>query len=318
MNNMVHINVEDLKEHLGKEVIGFYLATEKEVRDGKNDQFLRLRLQDRTGSLTGYVWKEAAKTAELFSEGDVVKIKAIVTLYKDQIQMNVTQLRFADHSEYQIEEFIVASSKDPNLLAGQFFGFVDKVENTFLNKLLHNIFDDKEFFSRFLAAPAAKSWHHNYMYGLIEHTVSVATICDFVSVLYPVNRDLLISGALLHDLGKIYEYSAKPAIDFTESGRLVGHLSLGDQYICEQAKCIPGFPEELLLNLRHLILAHHGEYEKATVRLPQTLEALVLHLCDNLDAQSVGVAQLLAAAPEGATWTEFDKLNNRYYHITKI
>lgn len=315
---MEHINVSDLKEHLGQEVTGFYLVAEKDLRDGKNDQFLRLRLQDRTGSLNAYVWKDAKKLADGFSEGDVIKVKALVNNYKEQTQLNVTQLRFADHSEYNIEEFVVTSKKSPELLAEQLFGFVDSLENSFLKLLAHNIFDDKDLFARFADAPAAKSWHHNYMHGLLEHTVSVATICDFVSVMYPVNRDLLLCGALLHDFGKIFEYSSKPAIDFTEIGRLVGHLSLCDQFICEQARRIPGFPEPVLLNLRHLILAHHGEYENASVRLPQTLEALVLHLCDNLDAQSVGVAQLLAAAPDNAVWSEYDKLNNRYYHLTKI
>jgi len=312
------INIADFNEHIGKEIIGFYLVAEKEVRDGKNDKFLRLRLQDRTGNIAAYIWKDAQRISETFSEGDVVKVKAVVNTYKEQIQLKVVQIRFADHSEYNIEEFVARSKKDPDVLAEQFFAYVDKVGNTFLNQLLRNIFDDKELFSRFLEAPAAKGWHHNYMHGLIEHTVSVTTICDFVSVLYPVDRDLLITGALLHDLGKVFEYRSIPTIDFTDIGRLVGHLTLCDEYVRDQVKLIPGFPEELLLNLRHMILAHHGEYEKASVRLPQTLEALVLHLCDNLDAQSVGVAQMLEAAPKEATWTEFDKLNSRYYHLTKI
>lgn len=313
-----HINVSSLQELIGKEIISFYLVAEMEVRDGKNGPFLRLRLQDRSGSLAAYVWRDAKKVAEGFSKGDVVKVKAMVNLYKGQVQLNVSQIRFADHSEYELEQFIARSKKSPEILAEQFFAFVDKVENPWLSKLLKNIFEDKVFFDKFLKAPAAKSWHHNYMHGLIEHTVSVARICDFVSDLYPVNRDLLITGALLHDMGKVFEYSGGASIEFTDLGRLVGHLSLCDQYICEQSRMIAGFPDEVLLNLRHLILAHHGEYEKASVRLPQTLEALVLHLCDNLDAQSVGVAQLLEAAPEGAVWTEFDKLNNRYYHLTRI
>ncbi len=315
---MEHIEIADLKDHLGKELIGFYLVTEKELRDGKNDKFLRLRLQDRSGSLAAYVWKDAPQVGEAFSVGDVVKIKATVTVYKEQIQLNIMQLRFADHSEYSIEQFVVASSKDPEQLAEQLFGFVDSVENTWLKQLLRGIFDDKDIFTRFLEAPAAKSWHHNYLHGLLEHTVSVTRIAHFVADLYPVNRDLLISGALLHDLGKIYEYNSKGAIEFTEIGRLVGHLSLCDQLLCERARRITGFPESLLMNLRHLILAHHGEYENASVRLPQTIEALLLHHCDNLDAQTVGVAQLLLAAPDGAIWTEFDKLNNRYYHLTRL
>ncbi|HNU54008.1 MAG TPA: HD domain-containing protein [Candidatus Syntrophosphaera sp.] len=313
-----HIDISELKEYLGKEIQGFYLVAEKELRDGRNDQYLRLRLQDRSGTIAGNVWKDAKNISESFSAGDVVHVKALVNSYKEQIQLNVSQIRFADYSEYRLEDFVTRSKKDPDTLAEQFFAFVDKVENIWLHKLLQAVFGDKEIFSRFLEAPAAKSWHHNYMHGLIEHTVSVATLCDFVSVMYPVNRDLLLTGALLHDFGKIFEYNTMPAIDFTEVGRLIGHLSLSDQYICEQARMIAGFPDEILLNLRHMILAHHGEYEKASVRLPQTIEALVLHLCDNLDAQSVGVAQMLEAAPENAVWSEYDKLNNRYYHLTKI
>lgn len=313
-----HIDISELKEYLGKEIQSFYLVAEKELRDGRNDQYLRLRLQDRSGTIAGNVWKDAKNISESFSAGDVVHVKALVNSYKEQIQLNVSQIRFADYSEYRLEDFVTRSKKDPDTLAEQFFAFVDKVENIWLHKLLQAVFGDKEIFSRFLEAPAAKSWHHNYIHGLIEHTVSVATLCDFVSVMYPVNRDLLLTGALLHDFGKIFEYNTMPAIDFTEVGRLIGHLSLSDQYICEQARMIAGFPDEILLNLRHMILAHHGEYEKASVRLPQTIEALVLHLCDNLDAQSVGVAQMLEAAPENAVWSEYDKLNNRYYHLTKI
>jgi len=191
------INIADFNEHIGKEIIGFYLVAEKEVREGKNDKFLRLRLQDRTGNIAAYIWKDAQRISETFSEGDVVKVKAVVNTYKEQIQLKVVQIRFADHSEYNIEEFVARSKKDPNVLAEEFFSFVDKVGNTFLNQLLRNVFDDKELFARFLESPAAKGWHHNYMHGLIEHTVSVTRICDFVSVMYPVNRDLLITGALL-------------------------------------------------------------------------------------------------------------------------
>ena len=308
-------SVIELPQKVNEEIIGFYLVAEKDLRDGKNDQFLRLRLQDRSGSVSANVWKEAKKLDSEFDAGDVVKIKATVVNYKGQIQLSITKLRYADKSEYNVEDYLTRSKIEPEVLAERFFSFVDKVEQAYLNKLLHLIFDDKEFFARFLSAPAAKGWHHNYVHGLIEHSNSVAALCEFASTLYPVNYDLLISGALLHDVAKVREYNSKTNIEFTDIGRLVGHLSMSDQLVCETAARIPGFPEELLLNLRHLILAHHGEYEKASVRLPQTLEALVLHLCDNLDAQSVGVAQMVEAAPPNAVWTEFDKLNNRYYKI---
>lgn len=307
--------ISELHQKTGEEIVGFYLAAEKELRDGKNEQYLRLKLQDRSGSISANVWKEAKKCADLFDAGDIVKIKGNVVSFKGQTQISITQLRFADKSEYRIEDFLARSKIAPEVLAERFFSFVDKVEQAHLNKLLHLIFDDKEFFSRYLDAPAAKGWHHNYVHGLIEHTVSVASICEFAATMYPVNYDLLVTGALLHDVAKVMEYEGKTNIEFSDAGRLIGHLSMSDQLVCETAARIPGFPEELLINLRHLILAHHGEYEKASVRLPQTLEALLLHLCDNLDAQAVGVSQLIDASPPHAVWTEFDRLNNRYYKI---
>ena len=309
------ISISELHQKVGEEITSFYLVAEKEQRDGKNEQYLRLKLQDRSGSIAANVWKEAKKASDEFDAGDVVKIKGNVVNFKGQVQVSITKIRFADVSEYNIEDFMARSKISPEVLAERFFGFIDKVEQEHLNKLLHLIFDDKEFFTRYLNAPAAKGWHHNYMNGLIEHTISVAALCEFCSTMYPVNYDLLVTGALLHDVAKVTEYEGKTNIEFSDIGRLVGHLSLSDQLVCETAARIPGFPEELLLNLRHLILAHHGEYEKASVRLPQTLEALLLHLCDNLDAQTIGVAQLINAAPPNAVWTEFDKLNNRYYRI---
>ncbi len=141
----------------GTEIIGFYLVAEKELREGKNGMFLRLKVQDRSGALTGYVWKDAPAISEQFSEGDVVKIKAMVQNYKGQIQLNISQIRFADHSEYNIEDYLVRSKIEPEVLAERFFSFVDKVQNPFLNKLLKAAFSDKDFFNAYLNAPAAKA-----------------------------------------------------------------------------------------------------------------------------------------------------------------
>ncbi len=315
---MEHILVNELHEHETKEITDFYLAVEKELREGKGGPYLRLKLQDRSGQVSANVWRDATKIATEFDAGDVVKIRAQVVNYKGQIQLSITQLRFADKSEYVISDFVARSSFEPDVLAERFWEFVDKVENEYLNKLLHVIFDDKEFFARFLQAPAAKSWHHNYMHGLIEHTIAVATLCEFVSTRYAVSQDLLITGAILHDVAKVIEYNDKIAIDFTDEGRLLGHLAMSDQIAVDAAAKIPGFPQDLLLNVRHLILSHHGEYEKASVRLPQTLEAIILHHCDNLDAQAAGVSQLLDAAPPEAVWSEYDRMNNRYYRIVRV
>jgi 3'-5' exoribonuclease len=314
---MDRIEVKELTQFVGKEIQGFYLAAEKELREGKQGFYLRIRLQDKTGSVNANVWNNAQKEAENFEEGDVVKIVAMVTNYKGQTQLSVSKVRLADKSEYNLDEFLAKSRKDPSQLAEEFFKYIDTIQDKFLKQLLQSIFDDKEFFTRFTFAPAAKTWHHNYIHGLLEHSVSVARICEFLSRHYAVNYDLLMTGALLHDSGKVLEYEQVPAIEFTALGRLVGHLTIADQMVCAKAATINNFPAELLMMVRHLILAHHGEYEKASVRLPQTLEALVLHLADNLDAQTIGVQQLVESTPADSEWSEFDKLNNRYYYNYK-
>jgi len=313
-----HIYINDMHQHENKEISGYYLAQEKELREGKGGLFLRLKLRDRSGAATANVWKEAQKTSELFDAGDIVHVKAQVVNFKGQIQLTIQQLRFADKTEFDMGHFVAKSRFEPEFLAERLWGFVDKVDNEYLNRLLHVVFDDKEFFHRFIEAPAAKGWHHNYMHGLIEHCIAVAALCEFVSSQYPVSMDLLITGALLHDAAKTYEYTGQSAYEFTDAGRLIGHLSMGDQMVVKAAGEVPGFPPDLLLNLRHLILSHHGEYEKASVRLPQTLEAILLHHCDNLDAQAAGVCQLINAAAPEAVWSEYDKLNNRYYRLVKI
>ncbi len=314
---MDRIEVKELSQFTGKEIQGFYLAAEKELREGKQGYYLRIRLQDKSGSVSANVWNNAQKEAENFEEGDVVKVAAMVTNYKGQTQLSISKIRLADKSEYDLNDFLAKSRQDPSKLADEFFGYLESIGNPNLKQLLKAIFDDREFFSKFSYSPAAKSWHHNYIHGLLEHTVSVARLCDYISRFYTVDHDLLMTGALLHDFGKVYEYEQAPAIEFTTLGRLVGHLTIADQIVCSKAAQINNFPSELLMLVRHMILAHHGEYEKGSVRLPQTIEALALHLADNLDAQTIGVQQLMELTPADSEWSEFDRLNNRYYYNYK-
>lgn len=313
-----HIYLSDLYQQENQQISGFYLVKEKELREGKGGQFIRLKLQDRSSAVTGNIWKDVQKANDSFSEGDVVHLKAQIVNFKGQIQLSVTAIRFADKTEYDPDIFEVRSRFDPDFLASRLWEFIDKVENEYLNRLLKDIFGDHEFFGTFIEAPAAKSWHHNYKYGLIEHLVSVAALCEYCSTVYPVSMDLMIAGALLHDVGKVQEYMGRISYDFTDEGRLLGHISMADELICQKAAAIVGFPKDILLNLRHLILSHHGEYEKASVRLPQTLEAVLLHHCDNLDAQVTGVAQILDTVSPGSEWSEYDRLNNRYYRLFRI
>ncbi len=310
------IYISDLHSYLNKEIISNFIVTQKELREGTKDVFVRMKLADKTGSISANIWNNARQIGQKFNEGDIIKIKGVVISYKSQIQITVNKVRVLSEEEYDLMEYIETTSKDITKLSDKLFEYIENIQEVYLKELLLSIFEDKEFFTIFATSPAAKTWHHNYLGGLLEHTISVTTICDFVSHLYPLNKDLLITGAILHDIGKVYEYHVKPTIDFSVEGRLVGHIPLGDKVVCERAAKINNFPKELLMKLRHLILAHHGEYEKASARLPQTLEAIVLHYSDNLDAQTVGVQQLIQAVKKpDADWTEYDRLNNRYFYL---
>ena len=310
------IEVKDMHKYLNSEVDIFLLVTKKELREGKNDYFLRVELTDSTGPISGNVWSNAHATNDLFAENDVVKVRAAVTSYKEQIQFNIKKIRKAEPNEYDLNDFIKKTKKDQTALCDKVFALINSINDPFIKKLLLSIFEDNETWQRFITCPAAKSWHHNFVGGLLDHTVTVAEICDFASKLYPVNRDELIAGALLHDFGKIYEYNSLPAIDFTDEGRLLGHIVIGDHFVDKKASEINLFPPKTLMKLRHLILSHHGELEKGAAKVPQTLEAIILHYADNMDAQAMGVTQLIeAATAPNASWTEFDKLNNRYIFI---
>jgi 3'-5' exoribonuclease len=312
---MERIDIKNLKEFVNREIISYYLVSEKELREGTKDFFIRMKLTDKTGNVAANLWNNAKTENDKFQEGDVIKVKATVILYKNQVQLTLQQIRIAESVEFDMADILPVSKKDVNELSDELFRFIDQIEDLSVRALLKQIFENKDLFNVFATSPAAKSWHHNFISGLLEHTISVAKICEYSCTMYPLNKDILIAGALLHDIGKVFEYNQKSNIDFTDAGRLIGHLAIGDQMIVEAASKINQFPAVTLIKIRHLILSHHGEYEKAAVRLPQTLEAVVLHFADNLDAQTTGVMQLIEGASPDADWSEFDRMNERYYFL---
>ncbi len=313
MERLMRIQTQDLYQYVNQEITTYMLVVSKELREGKKDYYIRVSMMDKTGPIIGNVWSNAMQMIDTFNDGDVVKIQGMVLNYKEQIQINLKKIRKAGQEEYDMMDFIPKTNKDLDEMAEQFYGLIESITDLNIQNLLKSIYEDKEFFTKFAQCPAAKSWHHNYIGGLLEHTLSVMKICDYASKNYAVNRDVLIAGAALHDVGKIYEYTTVPVIDFTDEGRLLGHIPMGDQLVKEKAMQINNFPMKTLLKIRHLILSHHGELEKGAVKIPQTVEAVVLHFADNLDAQTVGVLQLIDASTDPkARWTEYDKLNNRY------
>lgn len=301
---------------MGKEIVSFFAISEKQLRRSRaGKSYIRVSCVDNTGMITGNIWENVKSLNKKFNEGDIAKVQALVEMYAGSLQFNITQIRTAQENEYDISDFLATTPKDVDKLTDELFDFIDSVKNPYLNELLHLIFDDKEFLKNFVNAPAAKSWHHNFIGGLLHHSITVTKICDAVSHFYEgIDRDLLISGALIHDIGKIEEYHTKPFIDFTDTGKLIGHIVLGNKKVVDEIEKINNFPLNLKLKIQHLLLSHHGEREKGAVVLPKIREAILMHFADNMDAQTTGAESVIKKAiDEKRTWSEYDRLTNRAY-----
>jgi 3'-5' exoribonuclease len=309
--------VRDLKE--GDKVLSFFLVKHKQLedfRDRTRGQFLTLFLSDKTGQVLARVWEEAPALAETFEEGDVVKVLGEAEEYLGRLQVIVDKLRPAQDDEYEREDFLPHTERDIEEMLAIVRETIASAENPHLRALLDRFFADEEFVAAFSRAPSARRIHHAYLGGLLEHTVEVIALCQTVLILYPqINRDLLMTGGLLHDVGKTREFTYQRDIGYSDEGRLLGHVVLSEQMITERMAEIPDFPPELALRLRHLVVSHHGRYEWGSPRRPKTLEACVLHYVDNLDAQVNRFAQIIAARRDQTKpWTEYDTLLRRYLY----
>jgi 3'-5' exoribonuclease len=270
------IYIKDIKEQ--NKVDGIFLVKDKNNGITKNGKpYISLNLTDKTGEVKGRIWDNAEKMGTLFSQGDIVKIKSYSVLYQGVLQLNVNEIEKFICDDLVVSDFLASSENDPDILFNELVSFVDTIENIHLKKLIKTIFEDDETVSSFKSAPAAKTIHHDYLGGLLEHTINVTRLANDVSKYFMnVNRDTLLAGAILHDIGKIYELSYKKNFDYTDSGRLVGHIVLGVELINDKLKMLPDFPEDLSLVIKHLILSHHGQYEFGSPKRPKTLESLLL------------------------------------------
>ena len=288
-------------------VSGRYLVLRKELRQGgRAGFFLDLTLCDSSGRVSAKVWENASAVSERFQQGDVVEITGVAELYRDELQLRLDNLRPVPPEEARPHDFLPRSEKDLDALERQLAEVVKSVQNPHLHALLLDLFKDQDFRGRFVTAPAAKALHHSYIGGLLEHTVEVAELCEKVCEMFPaLDRDLLIAGAVLHDIGKTEELSWDTAFDYTDSGQLLGHLVLGERRVRQEADRIEGFPEEVKQLLSHMILSHHGEYEYGSPKLPMTAEAIALHHAEDLDAKiNMFLGQIGAARERGRRWTE--------------
>ncbi len=290
-----------------------FMVNKKQLRDFKNKpgKYLTFFISDKTGQMEAKVWDKAVEFASRFEEEDIVLLEGQVESFNDKLQLKVANLYKAH--EYDIGDFLSKTSKDVDKL----FDYIKSVniQNRYLKSLLDSFLNDQEFISSFKKAPAAKSLHHAYLGGLVEHTYEVIKICEVVCQLFPqINRELLLTGAILHDIGKIAELKFTKVIDYTDEGRLIGHIIMGERIISKRMNSIDGFPKELKMCMSHLLLSHHGEYEWGSPKRPKTLEACTLHYAENLDAQVNRFIQLIEKEKD-KTWTDYDRLLERHIYI---
>jgi 3'-5' exoribonuclease len=302
----------------GMQVDEVYLVLSKEVRTTKSGKpFLKLRVGDRSGGVDCMVWEAAERLSEGFRQGDVVRVRARASEYGGKVQLEATDLRPAEAENVDPRAFLPATFRDVEELKGFLQYHVESVYDRDLRALLDSFFGDPDFLERFARAPAAKSFHHAYLGGLLEHTVSVADLADHICQQYGrINRDLLITAALLHDVGKVDELTYDRAIDYSDAGRFLGHVILGVNLVTDRAARLPGLPQDKLQLLLHAIVSHHGELEWGSPKRPKTLEALIIHHLDNLDAKVKGFLEIVEGSRD-ADWTDLRNLFRRPLHVPR-
>jgi len=311
--------INDLKP--GMEVVVDLKVISKrlqETRDGK--KFLLLTLSDRTGVIRAIDWGNAEFYDQILDIGSIARFTGKIVLYDDRLQLNIfndEQIVLLKEGEYESSRFLAISSKNLKELYENLLELISSINDELLKKLLNSFFvDDEKFIQKFIDSPAAMKIHHAYKGGLLEHTLEVAKLCNSLSFQYKdeINKDLLISGAILHDIGKIREYMVTSSgIDRTNEGELVGHIAIGCEMLFEKINQIDNFPKYLANELKHLLLSHHGEMEWGSPVLPKTNEAILLHMADNSDAKIAQFRDIKKRESNGEnySWSNYDRFLNR-------
>ena len=295
--------------HEGDNVQSTYLCKVKQMLKTKAGKtYCSLILQDKTGTLDAKIW-EMSNAIENFEAMDFIHIEGQLTSFQNALQLNVRRIRRAEEGEYDPVDYIPTAERDIKEMYGELITYVQSIKNPYLSKLAKSFFvEDKEFAKRFMYHSAAKSVHHSYMGGLLEHTLGVVKLCDYLASNYNIiNRDILLCGAMFHDLGKVEELSDFPENDYTDNGQLLGHIFIGAERLGERMSTIPNFPPKLAAQLKHCILAHHGELEYGSPKKPATVEALALSFADNADAKLQTMKESLNAVDEKTEWIGYNR-----------
>ncbi len=311
--------IESIRE--GERVSGIYLCKQRQSAVTKNGKpYETMILQDKTGMADAKIWEPNSQGIDDFEAMDYVEIVADVTSFQGTLQLNVKRARKAGEGEYDPTDYLPVSEYDIEEMYREMMDFVAQVQNPFLHALLTSLFvDDEDFARAFKFHSAAKTVHHSFVGGLLEHTLSICRLCEYYTKAYPfLNRDLLYTAAMCHDIGKVYELSDFPENDYTDAGQLLGHIALGSELVGEHVRRIPGFPKKLENELKHCILAHHGELEYGSPKKPALAEALALNLADNTDAKMETLKEIFRAAGQNQGWLGYNRLLESNLRKTEV
>ena len=310
--------IKDLKE--GDRISDIYLCKHKQAavtKNGKN--YENVILQDKTGTIDAKVWEPNNPGISDYDVYDYIEVYGDVSSFQNALQVSVKRIRVCREGEFNPADYLPVSSKNIDVMYQELLGMVGSIENTYLKQLLEAFFvKDQDFIKAFCNSSAAKSIHHGFVGGLLEHSLSVAKICDFYCSLYPVlKRDLLVTAALCHDIGKVREISGFPENNYTDEGQMLGHIMIGSWMAGEKAAQIDGFPQDILMQVQHCILAHHGKYEYGSPKIPAIIEAMALFHADDTDAKLETFKEILENSNETG-WMGYNRLFESNLRVSKL
>jgi 3'-5' exoribonuclease len=309
------IYIKDIRP--GDKILDSFLVAEKNLAfSQKGSPYLNLRLKDRTGEVEGKIWENADEWDKQFKKGDVIQVQSRAVSFKNTLQLSIHDVEKLDEPDINPADFFSSAGRDIEEMFTELMSYVGEMETPYLKSLLESFFRDEAIATLFRKAPAAKTFHHVYIGGLLEHTLSVVQLLEQVADHYNgIDRDMLITGGLLHDIGKIYEFSYDRIIDYSDQGRLVGHIVIGVEMLDKKIATINDFPDLVAMELRHLLLSHHGTQEFGSPKRPKTVEALIVHYIDDLDAKVNAFQTYIDESPDDdSKWTPFHRLLERFIY----
>ncbi len=304
----------------GQAIDDIFIVLDKQIAFKKDgDPYLTLSLVDRSGEIKAVAWDNVEAISQSFVAGDYVRIKGNAAEYRGVLQLVAQHIKRLDPDKIDARDFLPTTERDVDQMLGRLIQISQTVEHEHLSRLLSAFFEDEAFVDSFKTAPAAKKMHHAYLGGLLEHTLSIALLVQAIGDHYKgIDKDLLLTGGILHDIGKVHEFSYQTHIDYSDAGRLLNHIVIGVEMLERKIAAINDFPEDIALVLKHMIVSHHGTRDFGSPEPPKTLEAIILNYLDELDAKVTAVRTFMEAEDPEATWTSYHRVLDRFFFRGKV